>query len=244
MTEKIFKFPKEDSNKEKAIIRNKKNELRNELRSEKDMLKAEAKLDTDESSTSGEDSFVSDEKSTTVNPTDLPASVFNPVITTEPDIVEQDQAIYEKDKADNPKTVTPTWKREEVWVLHQQDTHPRKISQKVQLSLSMVNKIIEQFTEQEKSNPEQFNADRDVLRNAFITKAWEIIRLADDLTLQKLQEGKASALQANIIAGVKIDKILVLQGKANQISEQKHYLDKDMFKDLAKILTKRTYEHR
>jgi len=214
MTEKNFSFKNEEQNEEKA------------------MLKAEAKLDSVESSTCGEDSFISKE------------NINSGEDSTTANVVLQDQAIYEQDKANNSRTITPTWKKEEVWVLHQQDTHPRTISQKVQLSLLTVKKIIEEFTKQEKADPEKFNADRDVLRNAFINKAWEIIKEADDLTLAKLKEGKASALQANIIAGVKIDKVLLLQGKANQITEQKHYLDKDMFTDLAKILTKRSYEHK
>lgn len=212
---KDFKFKNEDSNKEKA------------------MLKVEANLDTDESSLSNEDSFNSKAQ-----------LIANEEQSKTADIVNQDQAIYEEEKAKDKGTVTPTWKKEEVWVLHQSGTHPRTIAQKIKLDVRTINKIIVDFTEQEKANPEEFNANRDVLRNAFIEKAWEIITLADDLTVNKLKEGKASALQANIIAGTKIDKVLLLQGKANQISEQKHYLDKDMFKDLAKILTKSTYEHR
>ena len=209
MTEKNFQFKNEESNKEKA------------------MLKAEAKLDNDESSTLGGDSFNSEGGST----------------TNVEQITEQDQILYKEEKEKNKRAVTPTWKKEEIWVQHQQGTHPRKIAKSVQLSLGTVNRIIENYTEQEKNNPEEFNSERNVLTNAFISKAWEIIGLADKLTVAKLQEGKASALQANIIAGVKIDKILVLQGKASKIIEEKHYLDKDMFKDLAKILTKSTYEH-
>lgn len=209
MTEKNFQFKNEESNKEKA------------------MLKAEAKLDNDESSTLGGDSFNSEGGST----------------TNVEQITEQDQILYKEEKEKNKRAVTPTWKKEEIWVQHQQRTHPRKIAKSVQLSLGTVNRIIENYTEQEKNNPEEFNSERNVLTNAFISKAWEIIGLADKLTVAKLQEGKASALQANIIAGVKIDKILVLQGKASKIIEEKHYLDKDMFKDLAKILTKSTYEH-
>lgn len=190
---------------------------------EKAMLKTEANLDNDESSMAAEGSFIS------------------PKATA--DIVEQDKEIYKEEKKEHPGAVTPTWKKEEVWVLHQSGTHKRTISQKVQLAVVTIERIIEEYTKAEEEDPEGFNADRDKLRNAFIEKAWEIIKLADDLTVNKLKEGKASALQANIIAGTKIDKVLLLQGKANQITEQKHYLDKSMFKDLAKILTKRTYEH-